>query len=353
MGGEKLLKLRSSGVPLGITPAKARAILARGFHRHEVCESNISELAVAHAFVKMFVANFGAPEDALSWEHFFDHYIPQEPVNRNNSAPIHDTYLHKLFAEYGGEPRRKDREHLRYRKTISSYSESLVFPEAPWSQAERDATAQYAASMDKSLLFDKGDLKRVVKRKKKVTILDKEASDKPPALAKKATRKQRKKARRAKIVVDIDDALSASTQSTAVSSVAYSMKSGDDSDLGSGFASELSSCCDGNSVASEFSVTDLTEVPKKMKFKDIAETYFAKIGTRFKDLENDVIYRVVRVSRVDQEVAGKERNLVIDKLCFRYINDELDLSDLTDPEDIEYSLCSEMMEGDWVKWLDD
>ena len=141
------------------------------------------------------------------------------------------------------------------------------------------------------------------------------------------------------------------TQSTAESSVAHSMKSNDDSDLGSGLPSESEEI----SVASNFSTTDITVLPKKMKHRDLAASYFEKVGKRFKDLGECITYRVISVCRFDDPAglidAGRP---LAYQLCFKYINDELELGDLEDSADMETSLCCEMMDDNcnWVLWLE-
>jgi hypothetical protein len=128
------------------------------------------------------------------------------------------------------------------------------------------------------------------------------------------------------------------------------MKSGDDSDLGSGFPSEAP---DDSSIGSNFSTTDMAidMLPKRMKHREVAESFYAKVGKRFKDVEDDVIYRVLSVCRFDEPIEAG--TVLVDQLCFRYINDDLEINDINDIDDIERSLCCEMVaDNSWAQWLD-
>ena len=366
MGAEREVRLRSSGIPIGVTPAKSRAIMEKGFVRQPVLASDISEIAVVQACVLLYVKKFGSTNDVNFWEEFFKKVVPEEELNKDNCPRRHDSYLHKLYAEYGGPARRKDRTHLNPRATISDYSEAMVFPEAPWNQSERDAAAQYAVSSDSRLLYTKADVKRVVKRKKKgegkekdntksVSIVEPEKAIPKEAKRRGRKPKQEKKAtagpKRRRKMIELGDDSSVDTHSTAETSFTYSMKSADDSDLGSGFPSEI----EDTSIASNFSTSDITVLPKRMKHKELGLSYLQKVGKRFIDLGDGNTYRVVSVCRFDDPagIIDSGRPLAY-QLCFKYINDDLELSDLEDSGDMETSLCFEMMDADceWVQWLE-
>lgn len=377
MGATKDVCLRSTGIPLGVTSETARAVLARGFRRQPVSQERIDKMMVIRVYVLGYIDKFGSVEDKCEWEQFFAQLIPEEPLTENNCPLLFDTYLHKLFEEYGGPPRRKCRNHCRPRETLSKYTEPMVFPESAWSQGERDASAQYAVSTDttNSILVSKGDLKRVPKKrgrkvlkgdsgmslhlkgetakkgssKRCVTILDDKAT--------KKRGRQKKKAKSAPPSSDNEE--SVCSGSTVSSTYAPSMKSGDDSDLGSGFAlSDTDAGSVTSAVSSNFSTTDLTEFPVQMKFKELGNSYKDKVGKRFRDTETDVLYRIISLCRYDNDDVIGERGklLLVEKLCFKYIPDETSLSDEDfDVEDIETSLCSEMMSDtcDWVQWLEE
>ena len=369
MGAERDVMLRSKGIPIGVTPAKARAILERGFIRQEVTQKSLNDLAVVRACLLIYNRKFGSPTDVASWTEFFENHVPKEPLNRRNCLPSKTSYLHQLFEKYGGDPRRKDRKYLIPRPTISDYSEAIVFPDAPWTQTERDAAAQFAVSTKPTLLYTKNDLRRVVVRKtKKVEKIEESVENR--AVGKRARKKSLKKnvtimvdmttadqavkkpksSKRSRRHVDVDEELSVSSQSTGASSYTFSMKSGDNSDLGSGFPSEAP---DDSSIATNFSTTDMAMdmLPKRMKHREVAESYYAKVGKRFKDIEDDVIYRVLSVCRFDELIEAG--TMLVDQLCFRYINDDLEISDIYDIDEMETSLCCEMMmDNSWAQWLD-
>ena len=320
MGGTREVKLRSTGIPIGVTPERAQAVIRKGFTRQSVSEKSIADLGVNRAFVLLYIRKFGSAEDVQLWVDFFDRIVPKEALNRSNCALSEDSYLHKLVAEYGGPARRKSREHLKWRPTISDFSEAMVFPGAPWTQSERDAAAQYAVSTNSKLLYTRADVKRVVKRKekKKVTIAE-------AATPKKRGRKPKqnkisstpsKKKQKATKTAEEDDDLSISSRSTTESSIAYSLKSGAGSDLDSvssfaysmksGAGSDLDSGSfsekDESSVASNYSTTDISVLPTRMKHKDFAESFFKKVGKRFKDLSNGITYRIISVCRFEDQV---------------------------------------------------
>ena len=368
MGAERNVRLRSKGIPIGVTPAKARAILDRGFIRQEVTQQSINDLAVVRACLLIYNRKYGSPADVESWTDFFENHVPKEPLNRTNCHPRKSSYLHKLFEEYGGEARRKDRNYLIRRPTISDFSESMVYPSAPWTQSERDASAQFAVSTNPTLQYTKNDLRKVVVRKKKNKDQQIEENGEKKAIGKRAVKERNKsvtikeaqattdkgskklnKAKRRRKVVDVDEE-SVDTQSTGASSFTYSLKSKDDSDLDSGFPS---TAADDSSIGSNFSTTDVAMdvLPKRMKHREVAESFYAKVGKRFKDAENNVIYRVLSVCRHDEPI--ERGSILVDQLCFRYIVDDLEISDIDDIDDIESSLCCEMMaDNSWAQWLD-
>jgi hypothetical protein len=338
-----------------VTPEKAQAVLRTGFTRQSVSEKSITDLGVNRAFVLMYIRKFGSEEDLKFWVDFFDRIVPKQALNRNNCTPSEDSYLHKLAAEYGGPARRKCREHLKWRPTISDYSEAMVFPEAPWTQSERDAAAQYAVSTNSRLLYTRSDVKRVVKRKEKkknVTIaeIDNTSNKKRERKPKASSTPSKKKRKAAKTVKEADD-LSISSRSTAESSFTYSLKSGSGSDLESNLFSDR----DDFSVCSNYSTTDVSVLPTRMKHKDFAESFFNKVGKRFKDLSNNITYRIISVCRFDDPVGVLEGGKPLAyQLCFKYINDELTIDDVNDVDDIETSLCYEMLDDDcdWLEWLE-
>ena len=381
--------MRSQGVPLGITSETARSVLRTGFRRQPVKEEKILKLRFIQRYVLTYIKSFGTDEDTIAWNNFFTQYIPEVPVGDHNSVPQHDTYLHKLFNEYGGDPRRKCREHFKPRETISKYTEPMVFPEAAWDQLARDTAAAYAVSMDtsNSLLKCKGDLKRVPRKRKRKALKDssgdkellddKSAKSGPTGEVRvkvillyiimlllviifyfKAKNTPRKRGRPRKVkFADEEDEVSAFSDSTEATSYAPSLKSNCDSDLESDFpfCDDNSSAC--SSIQSDYSTTDLAELPSTMKHRDIGASYQSKIGRKFKDIENGKVYRVISLCKYldDDVLADPTKKLLVDKLCFKYIEDDILLTDDEfDVEDVEISLCSEMMVSSdecWVEWL--
>jgi hypothetical protein len=381
MGDTRELIMRSDGIPLGITHESAKAVLKKGFYRQRVSQERIDKLKLIRAYVIAYIEQFGSVDDKHEWIEFFKKIIPAAPVTRDNSAPIFTSYLHLLYAEYGGTPRRKSRHHCRRRDSLSKYTEPMVFPEAAWTQGERDASAQYAVStdFDKRLLYDKGDLKRVPKKRKRKALKDNSsASQQLEAKAsekgsrqKRATiiagdtapKKRGRPKQRRKSETSSDDEQSFCSGSTLSSTTcAPSMKSNDDSDIGSGFG--LSDTDDCGSVAStvdsDFSMTDVVKISANIKFKELANSYQAKVGKLFEDTDNHVVYRIIGLCRLDNDDMLGERGKVrfVDKLLFKYVPNDISSSSVDDDEfdinDIEKSLCSEMMDDNcnWVRWLE-
>ena len=130
-------------------------MIEKAFFRQPVSEDAISRVNVARTFVLEFTKKFGAPSDVEQWKAFFDEHIPNHSMDKSNSPGMTDTYLHKLYNEYGGPPRRKNRDAFKPRANINGFSEALVFPGAPWSKGERDACAQYAVSKDSRFIVKK------------------------------------------------------------------------------------------------------------------------------------------------------------------------------------------------------
>ncbi len=253
---------------------------------------------------------------------------------------------------------------------MSDYVEALVFPESAWSQTERDSAALYAATADPRMLYTKADVKRVLKPRAKkskegktVTIDENNNGAKKrgrkPKIDNKATSSStiQKKTRTPKRKKKEDESSIGSicSHSSGESSFTYSMKSADNSDIGSGFPSE-SERDDTSTIATDYSTTDIDVLPKRMKHKDLAQTYLAKRGKRFKDLDNGITYKVISVCKYDNssEVFEDGKKPLAYQLCFKYIDAEMDLNEIDDIDDIEISLCSTMMSSDcdWVEWLD-
>jgi hypothetical protein len=150
---------------------------------------------------------------------------------------------------------------------------------------------------------------------------------------------------------DIDDCISACSSSTGASTYAPSMKSGDDSDIGSYNGWEPSTCDESSVVTdnSDYSYIDLDSIPKNMKGKDIAETYWDMVGKRFQNTEDDELYRIMNVCEYD--FGGRSNMRMLEKLCFQFALAELTVTVVTS-DDLEIGLCSEMMDCDWVRWVD-
>ena len=360
-GKGKQLVLRSKGIPLGITPENARAVLDKGFRRQPVKQEKIDKLKVIKAYVLGYIDKLGTHDDKHEWEEFFNKIIPTEPLTEGNCPLSHDSYLHKLYAEYGGPPRRKSRVHERTRCTLSKYTEPMVFPEAAFTQEERDTTAQFAVSHDftNNLLVEKGDLKRVSKKRTRKTLKDDKqrvkilAPKKRCRTSKMSKSKQKKKAKWASVSDDEESLCSGSTMS---STYAPSMKSGDDSDLGCGF-SDTEDGSIASTVDSSFSISDVPKLPERMKCKEIATSYKAKIGKRFRDLENGVVYRIFGLCKLDNDDFYERSTYLVDKLMFKYHADNVcpEDEDFDVAEDIETTLCSEMMDAtcNSVQWLEE
>ena len=319
-----------------------------------------------------YIDKCGSPEDKHEWDNFFKKIIPQAPLTEGNCPLRHDSYLHKLYAEYGGPPRRKCRDHERTRYPISKFTEPMVFPGAAYTKIERDATAQFAVSQDftNSLLVDKGDLKRTTKKRNRKALKDNSGTlvqlektktrrvkisvPKKRGRPKKMTKSTpRKEAKLARVSEDEESFCSGTTLS---SEYAPSMKSGDDSDLGFGF-SETEDGSIASTVGSSLSISDILKLPERMKCKERASSYQAKVGKLFRDLENNVVYRILGLCRLDNDDYLSERSkLLVDKLMFKYIDNEISLedNDFDIAEDIETTPCSEMMdECPWVEWLEE
>jgi hypothetical protein len=373
-GAKRQFSLRSKGIPLGITPSRARAMMVAGFHRQPVSQEKLEELACAQGHVCQFVDAFGTAENVVEWEAFFNKVTPKSPISAGSSSiEESDNWLNKLYTEYGGDARRKDRSHLRERDTLTKYSEPCSWPDSPWTASERDKAAEYAVATDttKALLVERSDLKRKrrpkppgalpldipsVKNQRKVKpkvkyagIINKVLSD-CESTGLLQSKKKKSKRGRPKKAVDIDDEESACSASTGVSSFAPSMKSGDDSDIGYNDGLWDLSTCDESSVTtdiSDYSYIDLPSVPANMKGKGEAQMFWKMIGKRFLNTEeDDEMYRIISVCEYD----FGDSTRMLDKLCFRYALDNLD-SPTTD--DLEIALCSEMMDTEWVQWLKD
>ena len=377
--------LRSKGIPLGVTPVTATAMIRSCFFRQPVTRESLDEMACTQGNVCKFVDSYGSAEDACEWESFFKTLIPDNPIARG-TVPVEECehWLLKLYNEFGGPPRRKSTEHLRERLTLSTYTEPCTWPTAPWSQLDRDQSAEYAIATDvnSSLVLERTDLKRKRKKTvgaKPVPLPSRKGAKKKPGKSvsihlirsdcdsdgsmqspKKKPRGRPPKAKprhsdrsdtslHSKANIDIDDCMSACSSSTGASTYAPSMKSGDDSDIGS-FKYWEPSTCDESSVItdnSDYSYIDLDSIPKNMKGKDIAETYWNMIGRRFQNAEDDEVYRIVNVCEYD---FGRTGMRMLEKLCYRFA-----LADLTEvtTDDLEIGLCTEMMDCDWVDWLPD
>lgn len=98
------------------------------------------------------------------------------------------------------------------------------------------------------------------------------------------SKKQRKKCRSLNSL-DQESVASASVTSTSESN--FSIQSSEDSDT----CSNTSGISDLSNVT-EYSYTEYDSVPKRMKHKDIADTYFNKIGKQFKDLDEGITFFV-------------------------------------------------------------
>ena len=358
-------------------------MLKHRFPRQAVTAASIEELACCQANVCSFVDSYGCAADVREWNTFFEEIIPKDPIAQG-TLPIKDSdnWLLKLYTEFGGPPKRKSTEHLRERETLSKFAEPCHWPDAPWSKSERDKTAEYAIATDvnSSLLIERTDIKRKRKnsagakpvlvpkrkntksKKKKVTIHPARSDGDSACSMQSPRKKPRGRPPKNKPVlpnsdmsvcssVDVDDCMSACSVSTGISSLASSKLDCGDSDIDPSGYWEASTCDDECSVvtdASDYSYINLPDIPANMKGKDVAQAFWKMIGRRFLNADDDEEYIIIHVCEIDY--GGTRATRMLDKLCFRYA---LAALPTVTTDDLEIALCSEMMDCDWVCWLED
>jgi hypothetical protein len=358
-------------------------MLEHGFSRQAVTAANIEELRCCQANVCSFVEAQGCPAYVSEWDAFFEEIIPKNPIAQG-TVPIKDSdnWLLKLYNKFGGPPRRKNIEHLRERETLSKFSEPCSWPDAPWTHSERDATAQYAIATDvnSSLLIERTDVKRKRKKsaggkpvlvptrkntkskKMNVTLMSTHSDCDSTGSFQPSKKKPRgRPPKKSKPVlsnsdislcssVDLDDCVSACSDSTGISSLASSKLDRGDSDIDATGCWEASTGDEECSVVtdnSDYSYINLPDVPTHMKGKDIAEAYWKMIGRQFMNTDDDEVYTIIHICEFD---FGKRAKRMLDKLCFRYA--PAHLATVT-TDDLEIALCSEMMNCDWVQWVEE
>ena len=384
MGDITRFKARSNGFPMGLTPEKAVEMLRNGFKCQSTNGRRIADLNV----IKASVLSILDEAEAAKWRDFFDLYVPKTPNEGKWSEVISDSWLHKLYAEFGGPPRRKCRKYSRKRRTVADIADAMTWSYGSLTAKERESILSYAQAVDKdkTLLIETGDVTRVYTKQELIENfeeglvyeLDLDAPETPQddkaaekivaggkrqAATKPATKQAPRKAPRKQVSIaakktpahtvkkkpkknPVDDEASACSSSTGISSYAPSMLSRDDSDLShigfldEGGNSDVDSRCSG--ISTDYSYTPREHCPIALQKKHEKE-YWSRVGARFFNPEDNITYQIINVVTYDNMDGS-----LGSRLSYRYRPTE---TNDDDEANIDISLCSEMVDCDWVQWL--